>query len=412
VEDVLPARLDALGLLCGAVGAVEHAVARLTGLPPQPVDPARVAAACASDRLLRVDGDPWAGFAPLSGYFRTHDGWLRTHANYPHHRERLLHLIGLPEDTHREAFAAAVAGLSAAHLEERAAAAGALAVRVRSEGEWATSPQGRAAAGGPLVAVRGGEVGRPRTWTAQDGRPLAGVRVLDLTRVIAGPVATRTLALLGAEVLRVDPPHLPEIEAQHLDTGQGKRTALADLRDDEQRARVQDLLDAADVLVTGYRPGAVERFGLRPPPALVHGRVTAWSVSGGPWAGRRGFDSLVQAASGIALVEGDGSRPGALPVQALDHASGYLLAAAVVGALDRRRVDGRDRDVSVALARTAAELLARPRRAVAPAPAGLDAVAGHVVTHGRVTTARPALAAYDDYPFPARPPGGDPLAWT
>lgn len=416
MDDLLPARLDALGLLCGAVGAVEEAVGRLTGRPPEPVRPRRVAAAGASDRLLRIDGEPWPGFAPLSGFFRTHDGWLRTHANYPHHRERLLHLLGLPEGTSRESFAAAVAGLSAAHVEERAAAAGALAVRVRTEHEWASSPPGRAAAAGPLVVVRGGEVGRPRPWAWVDARrPLAGVRVLDLTRVIAGPVATRTLALLGADVLRVDPPHLPEIEAQHLDTGQGKRTALADLRDDDGRARVQALLDAADVLVTGYRPGAVERFGLRPPPGLVHARVTAWSVHGGPWAGRRGFDSLVQAASGIATLEGDAARPGALPVQALDHASGYLLAAAVVGALDRRRVDGRERDVSVALARTAAELLARPRRADRPEPRDLTEradLADETVTHAGVTTARPALAAFDDYPFPARPWGRDALAWA
>jgi len=141
-------------------------------------------------------------------------------------------------------------------------------------------------------------------------------------------------------------------------------------------------------------------------------------VHGGPWAGRRGFDSLVQAASGIATLEGDAGRPGALPVQALDHASGYLLAAAVVGALDRRRVDGRERDVSVALARTAAELLARPRRADRPEPrdlterADLADLADETVTHAGVTTARPALAAFDDYPFPARPWGKDPLAWA
>jgi crotonobetainyl-CoA:carnitine CoA-transferase CaiB-like acyl-CoA transferase len=143
--------------------------------------------------------------------------------------------------------------------------------------------------------------------------------------------------------------------------------------------------------------------------------VTAWSVHGGPWAGRRGFDSLVQAASGIATLEGDAGRPGALPAQALDHASGYLLAAAVVGALDRRRVDGRERDVSVALARTAAELLARPRRAERPParePADLTDLADETVTHAGVTTARPALAAFDDYPFPARPWGQDPLAWA
>jgi crotonobetainyl-CoA:carnitine CoA-transferase CaiB-like acyl-CoA transferase len=239
---------------------------------------------------------------------------------------------------------------------------------------------------------------------------LRGFRVLDLTRVIAGPVATRTLALLGAEVLRVDPPHLPEIEAQHVDTGQGKTTALLDLRDRASRRTLADLLEGADVLVTGYRPGALDRFGLDDAAGsgLVTGRVSAWGGTG-PWEHRRGFDSIVQAVSGIALVEG-GEKPGALPAQALDHASGYLLAAAVVDALTARSRDGRGRDVSVSLARTAAWLLAadgrvpEARKATLPGPETL-------ATHGGNTTARPALAGYADYPHPARPWGADQPGW-
>ena len=191
-------------------------------------------------------------------------------------------------------------------------------------------------------------------------RPLTGIRVLDLTRVIAGPVATRALALLGAEVLRLDPPQLPELPIQHIETGQGKWSALLDLATDAGLARVNDLLKTADILVTGYRPGAIERYGFERPPGLVHARVSAWGTSG-PWAHRRGFDSIVQAASGISLVEGDREHPGALPAQALDHASGYLLAAAALDALSARDADGRGRDVSVSLARTARHLLQAPR---------------------------------------------------
>jgi crotonobetainyl-CoA:carnitine CoA-transferase CaiB-like acyl-CoA transferase len=234
--------------------------------------------------------------------------------------------------------------------------------------------------------------------------PLAGVRVLDLTRVLAGPVCGRTLALFGADVLRLDPPAPAEIGWQQLDTGQGKRTAILDLRTD--LARGQELLDAADVLVTGYRPGAIEAFGLRPPPGLIRARVNAWGDAG-PWAGRRGFDSIVQAVSGIALIESaDGATPGALPAQALDHATGYLLAASIIDALVDRAADGRGRDLAAALARTAAWLLDRPDREPGHAPAAAP-TARSAVTHGTRTTARPAIPGFDDYPFPAHPWGSD-----
>ena len=171
--------------------------------------------------------------------------------------------------------------------------------------------------------------------------------------------------------------------------------------------------DAADVLVTGYRPGAVEAFGMRLPPGAVHARVNAWGDDG-PWARRRGFDSIVQAASGIAMVESpDGTRPGAMPAQALDHATGYLLAAGIVDALAARAVDGRGRDVAVALARTAAWLLAAGSRDPAhPEPAA--APSGSTVSHGHgpvVTSARPALPGHADHTFPAHPWGTDPASW-
>lgn len=166
--------------------------------------------------------------------------------------------------------------------------------------------------------------------------------MLDLTRVIAGPVATRTLALLGADVLRVDDPGLPEIAAQHLDNGMGKRSALLDLRKDEDREVFDTLLEEADVVVTGYRPHALDRFGLTPEelaqrrPGIVIATLDAWG-SAGPWRDFRGFDSIVQAATGISMLTSpDDTKPGALPAQALDHASGYLLAAGVLIALSRQ----------------------------------------------------------------------------
>ncbi|MGW7557862.1 CoA transferase, partial [Streptomyces rimosus] len=233
----------------------------------------------------------------------------------------------------------------------------------------------------PLLTLESiGAGAPPRRLTALGGDPdpllpAAGLRVLDLTRVIAGPVATRTLALLGADVLRLDAPHLPESPDAHADTGFGKRSATLDLGSRAGRATLDSLLATADVVVTGYRPGALDRFGLAPEalaerrPGLVVARLSAWGGHG-PWGGRRGFDSLVQAATGIAVIEGDADgAPGALPAQALDHGTGYLLAAAALRALTEQSRTGGTRLATFALARTATWLLDEvPRPDPAPRP--------------------------------------------
>ncbi|MBT2473749.1 CoA transferase, partial [Microbacterium sp. ISL-103] len=205
-------------------------------------------------------------------------------------------------------------------------------------------------------------VARSRASRPHVDAPLAGIRVLDLTRVIAGPVCTRTLALLGADVLRIDPPHLAEPEWQHLDTGHGKRSSLLDAHTD----RLRELLDAADVVVLGYRPASLERLGLSPRalarqhPGVVIAQLSAWGID---HPHRAGFDSLVQAASGIAMIESpDGRQPGVLPAQALDHSAGYLLAAAVTALVRRQRREGGTWIVRTSLRRIAAELLGMPRR--------------------------------------------------
>src|SRR6478735_5389285 len=249
--------------------------------------------------------------------------------------------------------------------------------------------------------------------------PLAGVRVLDLTRVIAGPVATRTLALLGADVLRVDSPHLPEIAWQHLDTGHGKRSALLDLADASDRARFDALAREADVVVLGYRPDGLARLGLSPAdlaarhPGILSAQLSAWGA-----ADRRGFDSIVQAASGIAWIESRyGSTPGALPAQALDHSAGYLLATAVMALLLRREAEGGAWLAETSLRRVAAELLGMPR---ADEPATFTPVdpAPHTQTFDvegtAVTTVGPAVS-FEGGPgeFAApRPWGRDEPAWA
>ncbi|WP_336082275.1 CoA transferase [Nocardia sp. SSK8] len=423
----LAATLPVWALAAGSVGAVQAAANRLRatrGVPDVPIrlDPDRIAAAFASERLMRHHDAAPQVFAALSGFFPTADGWVRTHANYPHHRDRLAAVLDLPADATAEQVRARLRTTAAADIETAAAPAGAIAVRVRTEAEWAGSPMGRAAAAGPLVTVdrRDHAATRPRaagdppiTWPERHApsspAPLRGLRVLDLTRVLAGPVATRTLALLGADVLRVDPPRLPEIDWQFLDTCQGKRSTLLDLRTD--LASFETLLDAADVLVTGYRPGALAAAGVRTVgcPDLIEASVSAWGTTG-PWGDRRGFDSIVQAASGISLLEGSADRPGALPAQALDHGSGYLLAAGVIDALAARAGDGLGRTVRVSLARTASWLLAAGGRDPGhPEPAAPSPAA--TVSHGATTTAAPALVGYDDYRWPAPPYGSAQPFW-
>lgn len=364
-EGAWQGRLPVRALARACVGACALAAAELgarrAGLSEVPavrVDDGAVATAFLSERHLAIDGRAPVTFAPLSRFWRTADGWVRTHANYPHHRARLLDVLGVPQDV--AAVEAALAERPALEVEEAVYAAGGLAVALRTPEEWAAHEQAAALAGRPLVERELLDSAPARVLAPLDtaGAPLlpaAGLRVLDLTRVIAGPVATRTLALLGADVLRVDAPQLPELPDQHADTGFGKRSTTLDLATD--RRTFEDLLAAADVVVTGYRPGALDRFGLSARslaerrPGLVVAQLSAWGASG-PWAGRRGFDSLVQVATGIAAVEGSRERPGALPAQALDHGTGYLLAAAMLRALTEQSYDGGGRVVRLALART------------------------------------------------------------
>lgn len=427
---LLPARLPVRELARAAVGvcslAAAELAARRTGgpVPRVRIDDGAVATAFVSERHLRIDGRAPASFAPLSRFWRTADGWVRTHANYPHHRARLLGTLGLPADTADdlavEAVAASFAGRRADGIEETVYAAGGLAVAARTPGEWAADPRRVALRGVPLVERERLDAAPVRRTAALVGSPLlpaAGLRVLDLTRVTAGPVATRTLALLGADVLRIDAPQLPESQDAHSDTGFGKRSVSIDLASGSGREVFDELLAGADVVVTGYRPGALDAFGLTPRslaarrPGLVIGRLSAWGK--GPWAGQRGFDSVVQAATGIAVAETDPKEPdgppGALPAQALDHGTGYLLAAAVLRALTEQHDEGGSRLATLSLARTAAwltdEIPAPPDRT---APEDHDPRKWLTETDSPLGRLRHALppVAFDGAPADwSRPPG-------
>ena len=305
---------------------------------------------------------PPAPWDALAGDYRAHDGWIRLHTNAPAHRVAAQRVLGPHSD--KQAMASAVSHWSAAELEQAIVDAGGCAAQMRSAAEWSDHPQGRAVNAEPLIHIERGTQATGPLPDMEALRPLAGIRVLDLTRVLAGPVATRFLAGWGAEVLRIDPPDWDE-PALIPELTPGKRCARLDLRSTGDRAVFESLLASSDVLVHGYRTGALDRLGYdaqtrqRLRPGLVDVSLNAYGATG-PWAERRGFDSLVQMSTGIAqagMTWRGNELPVPLPVQALDHGTGYLMAAAAIRGLSHRRRHGSGCVARLSLARTAKLLL-------------------------------------------------------
>ncbi|WP_175794144.1 CoA transferase [Burkholderia ambifaria] len=314
-----------------------------------------------SERYLRVDdGPPPEPRHPVTGFYDTRDGrWIQLHANFPHHLHRILDVLGC--GPRRDDVAAAIRTWDGAALDTALAEAGLCAALIRTPDEWAAHDQARALASLPLFEIeRIGEAPVEAIGRGEPDQPLAGVRVLDLTRIIAGPVAGRTLASHGAQTLLVNGPHLPNIASLVIDNGRGKRSTWIDLREAAGVAALRDLARHADVFLQAYRPGALAARGFSPQalaelrPGIVCVSVSAYGHAG-PWSMRRGFDSLVQSASGIAWSEqraahSDGPRH--LPCQALDHATGYLAAFGAMIALARRATEGGSWHVRLSLAQT------------------------------------------------------------
>ncbi|WP_417251416.1 CoA transferase [Castellaniella sp.] len=324
----------------------------------------------------------------VTGDYRTRDGWIRIHANAAHHRARALQVLGLGADATRLAVAAQVQRWQALALEDALVQADACAAALRTPQAWARHPQGLAVAAEPLVHYLPGlplpglspspAAVRSVHAPLDPLRPLAGLRVLDLTRVLAGPVCTRWLAAYGAQVLRLDPVGWEE-PGMVPEVAVGKRCAALNLRDAAGRAQFVQLLAQADVLVHGYRPDALERLGLGASvrqqirPGLVDVSLNAWGWTG-PWSTRRGFDSLVQMSTGIAWPASGTAAPEPLPVQALDQSAGYWMAACVMQGLQQQTA-GQGSVWRVSLARMAALLasgrMAEKKPALGPVP--LDA---------------------------------------
>lgn len=439
---VLPSSFDVATAAQASLGAAAGAAAELwhlrTGHPRQRVSVDRRHASMECTAYLQLDGKVPALWDKISGLYPcgaavASPGWVRIHANFAHHRDGALRLLGLPQGdaVERSAVTEALRHWTAQQFEQAAADAGLVVAAARSFDEWDQHPQAAAVVAHPLVAIRpieGAPAAAARGWPAMrpGQRPLTGLRVLDLTRILAGPVAARCLAAYGAEVLMVNGPHLPNIDAI-ADMSRGKRSCQIDLRDQAGRTQLQALAGGAHVFLQGYRPGALAAKGFSAAdlaqrhPGIVVASLSAYGTTG-PWAGRRGFDSLVQTATGFNLAEAQAAgetQPKAMPMQILDYAAGHLLAFGIQAALWHQATQGGSWQVEVSLARVAAWLrgLRRP-------PDGLTAVAPSVEDftesshcgfgQGDMKALRHAprfSVTPPAWDHPSMPPGSHPPAW-
>jgi hypothetical protein len=362
----LPSTFAVTELASATLGAAGQAVAQLiqqqTGRLPNVSVDRRLASFWFSSSIRPVGWQTPPLWDPVAGDYACADGWIRLHTNAPHHRAAAERVLGKVAD--RAEMASKVAPWNAAELEQAIVDEGGCAAQMRSWQAWQAHPQGLAVNAEALVQRQTYATTTDKSWLGSAARPLAGIKVLDLTRVLAGPVASRFLAGLGADVLRIDSPTwnepgvVPEMTL-------GKRCARLDLKSPEGRQVFEKLLKDADILFHGYRADALEQLGYtanelqRIAPGLIDVSLNAYGWSG-PWRNRRGFDSLVQMSSGIAdagMAWKQADKPVPLPLQALDHATGYLMAASALQALSERLKSGRGGSARLSLARTATLLV-------------------------------------------------------
>src|SRR5881398_1721563 len=372
-DPILPTPFRIGETSAAALAAVGLAVSDLwelrTGRPQEvAVDARQATASLRSGHYMKMNGAPVSTERnAVMGVYPAQNGrWSYLHCNFPNHRAAALSVLGVPED--REAVREAVAKWDALELEEAIIAAKGAGGMVRTMEEWARHPQAAAIASLPLMEIV--KIGESSPEKLPDGdRPLSGIRVLDLTRVLAGPTCARTIAEHGADVLKITAAHLPNLGYQEYDTGHGKLSAQLDLRDPQQLATLKDLARETDVFIQGYRPGTLSNRGLSPEelakarPGLIYVSLCAFSHVG-PWASRRGFDTVVQNVSGITNRQGElfpGAEPGPqfYPVSAIDYLTCYLMAFAAMVALARRARDGGSWLVRISLAQTGRWLVDR-----------------------------------------------------
>ena len=425
---VTPWKVGAAG--SAALGAVGLAVSDLwrlrTGKPQSvSIDVAAATASLRSNTYVLRNGEKPVSWDPLSGHYPTRDGrHMFIHTNHPHHRSGALRIAGAAAGT-REAMAAAVAKWDGLEIEEAIAAGGCVGGLTRSREEWNAHPHGIAIAKLPLIdIVKIGEA--PPRPLPKGERPLSGVRAFDLTRVLAGPTSGRVLAENGADVLHVAAKHLPYQSELLMDTGHGKRCTFIDLRDSTGVETMKALLKDADIFTQGYRPGtlAARGFALEQVAALKPGIVCVSLCAyghEGPWASRRGFDSIVQNVTGLTATQGSLAQPRNLPVQALDYICGYLAALGAMVGLARRIERGGSWHVRVSLVQVAHWLAGLGTVEAAKGAKELpDSELAAILMEssgplGRLRHLRPAFGLSETPPHyarPAEPLGASPLGWT
>ena len=317
-----------------------------------------------SKKLHTINGQPSnTEIGPIGGLHRTSDGYVRIHDGFPNHRNGALSLLGLPPTATRSDVAHATLNWKSTDLETAAFNSNIVIAAVRSYQQWDTTPQAHAISNWPIEVRRlaPGPPGLPSRLADCQGRSLRGLRIIELSRVIAAPVSGRTLAAHGADVLWITSPNLPDLPNIDRDFARGKRTAQLDLSSEGGREQLKALVKDADVFIQGYRPGSLASRGFSPSelatikPGIVCANMSAYGPSGA-WSGNRGFDSLVQTCSGMNVSEaehfGEGEPARAMPCQALDHAAGYFLATGICAALYKRATEGGSYEVNVSLAGT------------------------------------------------------------
>jgi crotonobetainyl-CoA:carnitine CoA-transferase CaiB-like acyl-CoA transferase len=349
---------------------------------------------------VEVDGRSLPIWADLSGYYKTRDGGhIQFHCNFPHHAAGVVSRLGC-EPT-RDSVQHAVLTHDPYALEQQLIDDGMIAAKLRKMDEWAEHPHAHATNDLPLISVERLGDAPPRDRSRR-------LKVLDCSRVLAGPVAGMTFAAHGADVLLVGAEHLPSVEAGVLSTGFGKRNTFADLDTETGRADFSRLLDDADIWIDSYRPGAFAGRGFPPErctPGTVVVQLSAFDWVG-PWAGRRGFDSIVQSTTGIVdagSAASGRSEPTPLPVQALDYCTGLLAAFAAAQLARHQSEHGGTWLARLSLLRTRNWLvsLASPRP-FEPRPAVRLPEAMHTVTtpFGAVTAALPIGGSWPHGPQP------------
>ncbi len=359
----------AAALAAGAVMADDIWQRRNGGGEPQQisVDQRTVVGSLRSYRFLRVeDGPPlvpdytW----PTLSFYRCRDGrFIHLQGAFPHLRDGTLKFLECGDTA--EGVGARLAQRDSFDWEEALAEQGLCGAVIRSTDEWMDHPQGMAVRGVPLVEIIKLAEGEPEPLPPAP-RPLAGVRVLDLTRVLAGPTSGRTMAAHGADVLHVRSPNLASINLFFADTNHGKLSTFLDLTRDEEAARLRDLARDADIFVQSYRCGSLARRGFGPDvlaelrPGIIYVSVNCYGHTG-PWAERPGWEQLAQSVSGLAEENGRPGDPHLVPAASCDFTTGNLAAYGAMMALKRRMLEGGSYHVRVSLCRTALWITSQAR---------------------------------------------------